>query len=171
MRYIILKPLVLIAVVALSGHMAVAQDSDPRKFDTSGLFHEVKSIVHRYYPEATGTINQYNEISFEHETQMFMVHFPTKTGEWQNPSEVKGPKREGIFVSITVGDGSPPPRAAEGNHFDHCYFTDFIGGYHSESFGAYVNLTVKYPRVYPEEFVNELQTLLLVFNNYVVEKP
>ena len=55
----------------------------------------LKELVLNYYPEAAFTIEE-NRITFEYDTRTFLIHYPLKTGEWQEAAETKGPNKDGV---------------------------------------------------------------------------
>ena len=79
-------------VLALLGTPTGADDREgtPRP-DMKRLYDAVRDLVRRHYPEATAHLVG-NKIHFEQRTRVFLVHLPLKTGEWQDPIEMRGPE-------------------------------------------------------------------------------
>jgi len=71
------------ALVLATAGAAIAEDSKPA-YDLGKLYGEIRQIVRRHYPQATTHVLN-DTIHFEHDTRLFIVHEPLKTGEWQDP--------------------------------------------------------------------------------------
>src|SRR4051812_18689646 len=68
--------------------------------DVQRLYDAVRTLVRRHYPEATSH-RLGNTIHFEQKTRVFLVHLPLKSGEWQDPVEMRGPEAGGIYGVLT----------------------------------------------------------------------
>ena len=109
------------------GHLVSAESNDaaltqdPR---LKNVYSEVKSLVRRYYPEATSHLLG-TKIHFESNTRIYIIHVPFKTGEWQDPWEERGPRKGGILGTIELQHGKYGGAAMVPQTFDRRYF-DFI---------------------------------------------
>ena len=50
------------------------------------LYHQFGSLFKKYYPDVTSHLLK-DEMQFEHDTRIFLVHEPFMTGGWQDPIE------------------------------------------------------------------------------------
>ena len=134
--------------------------------DINGLYSQVRQIVRRHYPEAT--FHQLNDkIYFEHDTRIFVIHEPLKTGEWQAPSEERGPKIHGILGDIEIRPGKYQGAALVPQSFDKRYFTVYLMAPYSERLDAHLYIHIKYPRRVSEGFLKQLTEVLNDFEKYV----
>jgi hypothetical protein len=159
------------ALIALSmtstGSQAFTANEEQRQLDLSGLVEAVEPIVHRYYPEARVSLRDERTIEIEHDAQMFMVHLPTKTGEWQEASPIKGPRRGGVVMIISIRDGEWQGAAVLPQSFDHCYFVDHVSLYHSETLDAHAHVSLRYEGAYPSDLMTELARPLSELDRHI----
>lgn len=73
--------------------------------DLSACYYSLRTVVIKYYPAATFPTKD-KTVTFEHDTRLFSIHEPLKTGEWQDAREQRGPKRGGIYCEIISGTGT-----------------------------------------------------------------
>jgi hypothetical protein len=139
--------------------------SEPR-YDLDALYREVRAVVRRYYPEATAHRLD-RKIHFEHDTRVFVVHEPLKTGEWQDPWEERGPRQRGIIADIEIVPGRWRGAAVVPQSFDRRYFTHHLMAPYSETLDAHLYVSIKYPRTVPDGFLRELADVLNHFDRYV----
>ena len=83
-------------------HGQRTEDGPPRWFDS--FYSNVRKLVRRYYPQATSHLLA-NNIHFEYDTRVFVVHKPLKNGRWQDTWEQRGPKKGGILGEIEFRRG------------------------------------------------------------------
>jgi hypothetical protein len=163
MRTIVARISLLFLILVFVTERAEPIDQPIRKFDVSRLVLEVRSVIHQYYPEATIKIDAYDDIRVEHNTRVFLIHYPTKTGEWQEASEVSGPRLGGIFLALGVRDGDYAGPAFLPMTTDRCYFSEYVTVFYSESIDAYVHLTLRYLNEYPSHMMSDIEVLLSNF--------
>lgn len=137
-------------------------------YDLKQLYEEVRQIVRRHYPQAT-MHRLGSKIHFEHDTRIFIVHEPLKTGEWQDPWEVRGPKKDGIYGEIEVRQGRWRGAAVVPQTFDKRYFKDMLMAPYSDGLDAHIEVHIKYPSKVPDGFLNELTGVLNRFEQYVAK--
>lgn len=85
------------------------------------IFDRLQSLVAEYYPEAICEKSG-GSVRFKFNTRMFMIHLPTKSGEWQEATVVVGPNRGGILCNVGRGEGPWSGAAAVPQTFDYRYF-------------------------------------------------
>lgn len=147
----------LVALIITSAvNRAFTADEGQRQLNLSGLVEAVEPIAHRYYPEARVSLRDERTIEIEHDAQVFMVHLPTKTGEWQDASPIKGPRRGGVVMIISIRDGDWQGAAVLPQSFDHCYFVDHVSLYYSETLDAHAHVSLRYEGAYPSDLMAEL---------------
>lgn len=93
--------------------------------EPSAVLSEIASrlnpIFQRHYPGTKSQIGS-DRIVFEHDTRVFLIHVPLKTGEWQEAREIKGPNRNGILCTIELRDGRYDGAAVLPQTFNERYF-------------------------------------------------
>lgn len=156
-----------ILVVASVG--LAANRSNESEFDLKLLYQEVRMVARRHYPKVSSH-QLGNKIHFEHDTRLFVVHESLKTGEWQDPWEVRGPKKNGILVDVELNQGRWHGAAVVPQSFDKRYFTVLLMAPYSEKLDAHLVATIKYPRHLPEGFLVELTDLIKQFDKHVTKK-
>lgn len=154
-----------LACLLSAGPAASPSDADA-KYDTEQLYREVRQIVRRHYPEATSHRLD-DKIHFEHDTRIFIIHDPLKTGEWQDPREVRGPKKGGIYGEIELRQGRWEGPRVVPQSFDKRYFTHLLMAPYSEKLDAHLVAHIKYPRQVPDDFLKQLTGVLNQFERYV----
>ena len=94
--------LVVSFLFALIASPATAADQKPLHNPAMKRFYsELQTLFRKHYPKATSHLLK-DQIHFEHDTRVFLVHEPLKTGDWQDPRETRGPKPGGILCDITL---------------------------------------------------------------------
>ena len=121
----------------------------------------LKTLVSAYYPSAQFVIEA-DKIHFEFEPRMFMIHFPTMDGEWQDAAETKGPRKHGIVADILLYPGQYEGKAmlirqadapVGGQVYDEFYFKRLVIVAESPAHHCYVHATLLYPGNASKEFV------------------
>ncbi len=139
-------------------------------YDADAFYREVRVVVRRYYPEATS--HQLGaKLHFEHDTRVFVVHEPLKTGEWQDPWEERGPKSRGIVGDMEVVPGRWRGAAVVPQSFDRRYFTHLLMAPYSAELDAHLHVSIKYPGAVPDGFLKEMTELVTRFDRYVTRRP
>jgi hypothetical protein len=150
-------PLVTLFLTFLQVQGEESQIQDPR-FRT--FYREIETLVNRHYPEATCHLSG-NIVSFSFDTQPFLVHFPLKTGEWQEAREVKGPKQKGILGSVELRKGRFGGAAMLPQTFDTYYFSDMASAPYSAACDSHLYVHLLVPRFgRNNEFVKEFHDLV-----------
>ena len=97
--------LLLSFVCALIAAPTSAAEDEPLQSPALKRFYsELRTLFRTHYPKATSHLLK-DTIHFEHDTRVFLVHEPLKTGDWQDPRETRGPKPGGILCDITLQKG------------------------------------------------------------------
>lgn len=139
---------------------------DPR---LTTIYSNVRGIVRRHYPEATSHLLE-NKIHFESDTQVFIIHIPLKTGEWQSPREVRGPKMGGILGEIELRNGHYEGAAMVPQSIDYHYYKLMLMAPYSEEYDCHLYVRLYVPRLKSNpDFINELTTLVNNFETMINE--
>jgi hypothetical protein len=136
--------------VGVSGEAAPAPTPDFKQ-----LYNRLRPLFHRYYPNVASHILN-DEIHFEDNTRIFLIHHPLKTGEWQDASETRGPKRGGILCDIHFVKGRYGGAAAVPQTFDERYFKVLLLAPYSAKQDAHLLVRVSFPDDAREAFLKEL---------------
>ncbi len=139
---------------------------EPAKVDLNQLFREVRVVVRRYYPDATCHLVD-NRIHFESQSRIYVVHEALKTGEWQDPWEERGPKKDGIVGEIHFQEGPYQGAAMLPAAFDKRYFTVWVSAPYSEKLNSHLHVSIKVPSKFPRPFYDDLMKVLSKFDQYV----
>jgi hypothetical protein len=151
----------VLAATALPAEDESLQNPALKKF-----YSEVKSLIHRHYREASSHLLK-DSIHFEHDTRVFIVHEPLKTGEWQDPWEERGPKPGGILCDMSLQKGKYGGAAVVPQAFDKRYFTVWIAAPYSSKRDCHLWVHLSYPRNVSQDFLKEFQALIGDFEKYV----
>src|SRR5262245_11085322 len=173
-----MAPCLLIAGALVAAAIAQTLPAGPARaeappapsYDADAFYREVRAVVRRYYPEATS--HQLGaKLHFEHDTRVFVVHEPLKTGEWQDPWEERGPKSRGIIGDMQVLPGRWQGAAVVPQSFDRRYFTHLLMAPYSAELDAHLHVSIKYPRAVPDGFLKKVRELWPRFDRYVTRRP
>jgi hypothetical protein len=144
-----------------------ADRSASSKFDIERFYEDVRQLVRRHYPHATAH-HLGQKIHFEHDTRIFIVHEPLKTGEWQDPWEERGPKRGGVHCDVEYRPGPYGGQVAVPQTLDKRYFVlTLLAPYSKQLDGhLYVHLRMPGNGRPPDGFEQKLTALLNGFEAY-----
>lgn len=125
---------------------------DPR---LKNIYREIRTLVKRYYPEAT-TYFLKNKIQFEFNTRPYIIHVPLKTGEWQDPWEERGPKKDGILGNIEIRKGQYTGAAVVPQTFDRRYYSIMLMAPYSQKYDCHLYVHLYIPNLGRKlEFIKE----------------
>lgn len=159
-RLMLTRLVVAIAILLLAFLQVGAEESQIQGQRFGTFYREIETLVKRHYPEATCRLSG-NIISFEFDTQPFLVHFPLKTGEWQEAREVKGPKQKGILGSVELRKGRYHGAALLPQTFDSHYYSDMVSAPYSKACDSHLNVHLLVPRFgRNNEFIREFYDLV-----------
>jgi hypothetical protein len=130
------------------------------------LYSELRMVVRKYYPKATSHLLK-DKIHFEHDTRIFIVHEPTKSGEWQDPWETRGPKPGGILCDMSFQKGPYQGAAVVPQTFDKRYFKVLLLAPYSARRDAHLLIHLSYPGNTSGEFLKEFTRLVNDFEKQV----
>ena len=130
------------------------------------LYSELRILFRKYYPEATSHLLK-DEIHFEHETRIFIVHEPLRTGEWQDPWPERGPQRGGILCDLTLQKGKYPGAAAVPQTFDKRYFKLLVMAPYSSKRDVHLYVHLSFPADVKSDFLKEFTALVDDFEKYL----
>ena len=152
--------------LTLSGMLVYAQSADTLQDPSlEQIFSNVQSIVGHHYPAATSYLLK-NKIHFEHNTRLFIIHVPLKTGEWQDPWEERGPKKGGILGNIELRDGEYTGAAMVPQTFDRFYYSIILMAPYSRKYDCHLYVRLYVPKHESKpEFTKELTELVNAFES------
>ncbi len=130
------------------------------------LYSEFRTLFHKYYPNVTSHPLK-NSMHFEQDTRAFIVHEPLRTGEWQDPHEIRGPNRGGILCDMTLQKGQYPGAAVVPQTFDKRYFRLQVMAPYSKQYDAHLYVHVLYPENARSEFLTEFAGLVADFERHL----
>ena len=141
-------------------HGQRTEGGSPQWFDS--FYSNVRKLVRRYYPQATSHLLA-NKIHFEYDTRVFVVHEPSKNGQWQDPWEQRGPKRHGILGEIEFRRGRYGGAAGAPQVFEKPYFHILFLAPYSEECDCYLYTHLSYPPTTDQKFLKEFRTTVESF--------
>ena len=129
----------------------------------------------KYYPQAAVTSsydkkNDADNIHFQYNTQIFLMRFRDKEGQWQAPVEVRGPYVGGIWCDMALlkgryaGDVAGAEEGYTGAGPD--YYSRLIAPY-SKKLDRHLLVTLRFPGGTPPEFLKRFDALVKDFESYV----
>jgi hypothetical protein len=152
--------LLLIAPIGATG------DEESQKLGLKGFYSQVQILVHKYYPNATSSFLREN-IHFEHDTRIFIVHEMDKMGRWQDPSDERGPKPGGIYCDMSLEPGRFEGAAMVPQTFDRYYFKVLLLAPYSAKRDAHLTARLVYPANVDQEFLKQFTDLVNGFEKYL----
>ena len=130
------------------------------------FYSELRTLFRTHYPKATSHLLK-DQIHFEHDTRVFLVHEPLKTGDWQDPRETRGPKPGGILCDITLQKGEYRGAAVVPQTFDKRYFKVLLMASYSPKRDVHLYVHLSYPGNVGTDFLKEFADLVNGFEKYV----
>ncbi len=156
--------LLFIFALACMISSTIAEDTLPQNQTLQPLYKQLGDLFHHYYPNATGHLLG-DKIHFEYDTRIFIVHEPSKMGEWQDPWEERGPKTDGILCEIELQHGTYGGAAVVPQTFDKRYFTVLLLAPYFQKIDAYLYVHLSYPREASKEFLKAFQDAIDHFSH------
>jgi hypothetical protein len=150
-------------VLTLLLSSGMAEEASSQNPALQPLYQQLHTLFRRYYPLVTGHLLG-DKIHFEHDTRIFIVHEPLKTGEWQDPREQRGPNKDGILCEIELRHGAYGGAAVVPQVFDKRYFTILLLAPYSQKLDAHLNVNLFYPRGVSEEFLKAFRDTIESFS-------
>ena len=130
------------------------------------FYPELRTLFRRHYPRVTSHLLK-EKMHFEHDTRIFIVHEPTKTGEWQDPWETRGPKPGGILCDITLQEGRYQGAAVVPQTFDKRYFKVLLMAPYSAKHDSHLIVHLSYPGNVSGEFLKEFTELVNDYSRHL----
>ena len=132
----------------------------------------------KYYPQAAVTSsydkkNDADNIHFQYNTQIFMMRFRGKDGQWQAPVEVRGPYVGGIWCDMALLKGryaGDVAGAEEGFTRAGPDFYSRLTAPYSKKLDRHLLVTLRFPGGTPPGFLKQFDALVKDFESYL-EKP
>ena len=153
--------MLLCLTTSLSSVGRAQQDSRLKRF-----YSELRTLFLRHYPQVTSDLLG-EKIHFEHNTRVFIVHEPRKTGEWQDPWEARGPKPGGILCEIKLRDGKYEGAAGVPQMFDKRYFKLLLMAPYSPKHNTHLYIHLSYPGNVSGDFLKQFTELVNSYDNYM----
>lgn len=130
------------------------------KIDIGKLHLAVRTLVLRYYPEAS-THYLGTRIHFEDDTKLYLRASTDSSGR-RSVTEVRGPKAGGVYCDMIVRDGRVPSNFAS-QVLDRSVYTERISSSESRRYDCYLAIRLKTPNDVSERFLIEFGTLVRNF--------
>ena len=130
------------------------------------MYQELRTLFRRHYPSVTAHLLK-DEMHFEHDTRLFIVHEPLKTGEWQDPWPTRGPKLGGIICDVSLRRGPYAGAAVVPQTFDKRYFQLLVMAPYSVKYDAHLYVHLAYPANVSREFLKEFTGLVDDFEHHL----
>jgi len=152
--------------IAVSMPVLVAEEKPLQNPALKSLYPALKKLFGEHYPEVTSHVLR-DTIHFEHNTRLFVVHHALKTGEWQDPTTQRGPKRGGILCSLALDEGNYVGSAVVPQKFSMRYFTTWLLAPYSEKHDRHLYVHLHYPGDVDPEFLKRFQKLVNDFGQFL----
>jgi hypothetical protein len=162
LRLLAVTALVLGLFAAVSAIGQSDQSTNAANPALKRFYGELRTLFRRHYPKMTSHLLK-EKMHFEQETRIFIVHEPTKTGEWQDPWETRGPKPGGILCDVTLQEGRYQGAAVVPQTFDKRYFKVLLMAPYSAEHDCHLLVHLSYPGNVSGEFLKEFTEFV---NNY-----
>ena len=166
-RHVYLCAILIVLLGALMVRAEDAERSATPTFASERFYQDVRQLVRQHYPDATSH-RLGNKVHFEHDTRIFVVHDALKTGEWQDPREERGPRKNGVYCDIWFRKGAYGGAATVPQTFDKRYFTVLLLAPYSSKLDGHLYVHLKLPgngRA-PEGFEEQATALINGFEKY-----
>lgn len=131
----------------------------------SDFYASLRTVFAKHYPTATVTARD-QSMTFEHDTRIFLIHDAFKTGEWQDATEQRGPKKSGIYCQIVAQSGPYKGAAAVPQTFDKRYFSVLLLAPYSKRLNHHLHVRLSYPAGASKEFLQEFAEAINTFEGY-----
>lgn len=163
-RHQLLMALLFVALQATA--LRAGEDQPLQNPALKPLYSELRMLLRQYYPKATSHLLN-DKIHYEHDARVFIVHEPSKTGEWQDPWETRGPKRGGILCDIELLKGKYAGAAVVPHTSDKRYFNLLVMAPYSPQRDAHLYIHLSYPADVNEDFLKRFRELVNDFSKDV----
>lgn len=142
MRAVVLAAALVAATLTGRAQAAAGSEPDPVLREISS---RLSPIFQRYYPGTRSRIDG-DRVVFEHDTRVFLIHVPLKTGEWQEAREIEGPNPDGILCTIELREGRYEGAASLPQTFNDRYFETTVTQEPSPDGSRHLYVHLSYPR-------------------------
>jgi hypothetical protein len=137
----------------------------PAADDLAAFYTSLRAVFAKHYPAVVFSAED-KQARFEHRTQVFMIHEPLKTGEWQEAREQRGPRKGGIYCEIVPTSGPYVGAAAVPQTFDKRYFRLLLLAPYSKRLDQHLYVRLSYPADASNEFLREFTEVIKNFSAY-----
>lgn len=151
--------LVVVSVAVLAPRILYIERALAVEQPFQQVYSQLDVLFRRYYPHVKAEASS-DRIHFEHNTRIFLIHEPLRTGEWQDAREVRGPNRGGILCDIELRKGKYLGAAAVPQTFDKRYFRLSVAAPYSVSRDEHLYVRLSYPADAKVEFLEQFSTVV-----------
>jgi len=130
------------------------------------LYLDFRTLFRKHYPAVTSHLLK-DEMHFESDTRVFIVHEPLRTGEWQDPWQTRGPKPGGILCEMSLRKGRYMGAAVVPQTFDKRYFRLLVIAPYSVKHDAHLYVHLSYPGNVGPDFLTEFTGLVNDFERHL----
>jgi hypothetical protein len=158
--------LLLAFICAIPAPSRAADDGALQNPALKRFYAELQTLFRKEYPEVTSDFLK-DEIRFEFNTRVFIVHETDMTGRWQDPSEERGPNPGGILCDITLKSGPYDGQIVVPQTFDEHYFKVLVLAPNSAKQDKYLMVHLYYPQNVSPDFLKRFTELVNDFDKYL----
>lgn len=152
--------LTLCSIFIMTATPASAEEKLPQRVEK--IYDEVKALVLQHYPKAE-VIRKENRIECKFNTRIFMIHYPLKTGEWQDANPTEGPNRGGVMCSISLSKGHWMGAAMVPQTFDYGYYSSTLMCPYNKKLDMHLQSHLNIPKGTSSDFATSYSKLIQSF--------
>jgi hypothetical protein len=158
--------LLLVALCSVCLSASAEDDASARLPALTRFNTEVERVVKHYYPDARIEPAKHG-IAFEFNARKFMIHHASKTGEWQDAREEKGPQKGGVLCEMELRAGKWAGAAIVPQTFDYHYFKLLLLAPYSKKHDCCLMVRLSYPSDAKADFIESLSSLANEFEKHL----
>lgn len=149
-------------LILMSAQSLSAEEQVPKQ--VGKVYADVKSLILEYYPKAEISEKD-GRIEARFNTRKFMIHYPLKTGEWQDAVPTEGPNRKGLLCTVRYDKGPWMGAAMVPQTFEYAYFSTLMNCPHDSKSDIHLEAHLSYPRETSPQFLTRYSKLIQGFGN------
>lgn len=131
--------------------------------DVTAFYASLQSVFIKHYPAVRVSAKD-KTVTFDHDTRLFLIHEPLKTGEWQDATEQRGPKKGGVYCKIVSEKGIYSGAAEVPQTFDKHYFTVLLLAPYSKRLDCHLHVLLLYPSDASKQFLRDFADAINKFS-------
>ena len=158
------RALLVLCACALSQWPALLCSQEEPDPQLRQFYNDLRMVVLRHYREAS-THQLDGKFHAEHDTRIYLIHLPRLTGDVQDASEVRGPKRGGVLCDVLVQNGNYGGMAAVPQTFERHYFKSLMLAPYSAQRDQHITVHLSYPADVKPEFLKEFTAAVNRFSD------